>query len=47
MAYIFITGSTDGLKRAAARALIDEGHQVLLHARSGRRASAVEETEAD
>ena len=30
----FITGSTDGLGRAAARTLIDEGHQVVLHARS-------------
>jgi NAD(P)-dependent dehydrogenase (short-subunit alcohol dehydrogenase family) len=37
---IFITGSTDGLGRAAARALIDEGHQVVLHARSQERTSA-------
>ena len=43
MAHIFITGSTDGLGRAAARALIDEGHQVVLHARSRQRASAVED----
>ena len=41
MARILITGSTDGLGRAAARALIDEGHQVVLHARSRERASAV------
>jgi NAD(P)-dependent dehydrogenase (short-subunit alcohol dehydrogenase family) len=41
MARIFITGSTDGLGRAAARTLIEEGHQVLLHARSRERASAV------
>ena len=34
MARIFITGSTDGLGRAAARTLLDEGHEVLLHARS-------------
>jgi NAD(P)-dependent dehydrogenase (short-subunit alcohol dehydrogenase family) len=40
MARIFITGSTDGLGRAAARALIDEGHQVVMHARSRERASA-------
>jgi NAD(P)-dependent dehydrogenase (short-subunit alcohol dehydrogenase family) len=40
MARIFITGSTDGLGRAAARALIDEGHDVVLHARSHERASA-------
>jgi NAD(P)-dependent dehydrogenase (short-subunit alcohol dehydrogenase family) len=41
MARVFITGSTDGLGRAAAEALIDEGHQVVLHARSRERASAV------
>ena len=41
MARIFITGSTDGLGRAAAQTLIDEGHQVVLHARSRDRASAV------
>jgi NAD(P)-dependent dehydrogenase (short-subunit alcohol dehydrogenase family) len=38
---IFITGSTDGLGRAAARTLLDEGHQVVLHARSSNRASAL------
>ena len=27
MPRVFITGSTDGLGRAAARALIDEGHE--------------------
>src|SRR3982750_2134612 len=43
MARIFITGSTDGLGRAAARALIGEGHQVALHARSLERASAVDD----
>ncbi|WP_321793792.1 SDR family NAD(P)-dependent oxidoreductase [Burkholderia pyrrocinia] len=41
MARIFITGSTDGLGRAAAATLVDEGHEVLLHARSQVRASAV------
>src|SRR3954462_11978704 len=41
MAGVFLTGSTDGLGRAAAQALIDEGHQVVLHARSRERASAV------
>jgi NAD(P)-dependent dehydrogenase (short-subunit alcohol dehydrogenase family) len=41
MARIFITGSTDGLGRAAARSLIDDGHQVVLHARSSDRAAAV------
>src|SRR5207249_12100821 len=43
MPRVFITGSTDGLGRAAARALIDEGHQVALHARSRERASALDD----
>ena len=43
MARIFVTGSTDGLGRAAARTLIDEGHQVVLHARSRDRASALDD----
>jgi NAD(P)-dependent dehydrogenase (short-subunit alcohol dehydrogenase family) len=41
MSRIFITGSTDGLGRAAARALMGEGHEVILHARSVSRASAL------
>lgn len=41
MSRILITGSTDGLGLAAARALIAEGHQVVLHARSPERAGAV------
>lgn len=41
MARVFITGSTDGLGLAAARSLLDQGHQVILHARSFARASAV------
>ena len=41
MRRIFITGSTDGLGRDAALTLIDEGHQVVLHARSKQRASAL------
>ena len=43
MARIFITGSTDGLGRAAARALIDDGHLVVLHARSRERAAAFDD----
>jgi NAD(P)-dependent dehydrogenase (short-subunit alcohol dehydrogenase family) len=35
---IFITGSADGLGRAAAGVLIGEGHDVVLHARSRERA---------
>jgi NAD(P)-dependent dehydrogenase (short-subunit alcohol dehydrogenase family) len=38
---VFITGSTDGLGRLAARFLIDQGHDVLLHARNRGRAGAV------
>jgi NAD(P)-dependent dehydrogenase (short-subunit alcohol dehydrogenase family) len=38
---IFITGSTDGLGRAAALTLINDGHRVVLHARSKQRASAL------
>src|SRR3954469_9508732 len=41
MAHIFITGSIDGLGRAAARSLIADGHQVVLHARSSDRAAAL------
>jgi NAD(P)-dependent dehydrogenase (short-subunit alcohol dehydrogenase family) len=43
MARIFITGSTDGLGRAAARTLIDEGHDVVLHARSHERAATLDD----
>ena len=43
MARIFITGSTDGLGRAAAQALLDDGHQIVLHARSRERASVIED----
>ena len=38
MARVFITGSTDGLGRMAAELLIDQGHQVVLHARNPTRA---------
>ncbi|MDU0365112.1 SDR family NAD(P)-dependent oxidoreductase [Rhizobium sp. 25PS6] len=46
MSRIFITGSTDGLGLAAARALMKEGHEVVLHARSSERAAAIAETSA-
>ena len=39
MARIFITGSADGLGRAAAQTLIAGGHDVILHARSRQRAA--------
>ena len=35
---MFVTGSTTGLGRAAAEALLDDGHDVVLHARSAERA---------
>jgi len=38
---VFITGSTDGLGRDAAQTLINEGHQVVLHARSEERAKSL------
>jgi len=41
MSRVFITGSTDGLGYAAARALIEDGHEVVLHARSHERATAL------
>ncbi|MET4273742.1 MULTISPECIES: SDR family NAD(P)-dependent oxidoreductase [unclassified Bradyrhizobium] len=41
MAIVFITGSTDGLGRAAAQSLLEQGHQVVLHARSAERAAAI------
>ncbi|MET4091035.1 SDR family NAD(P)-dependent oxidoreductase [Bradyrhizobium sp. S3.5.5] len=41
MAIVFITGSTDGLGRAAAESLRGQGHQVVLHARSAERAAAL------
>ena len=41
MKRIFITGSSDGLGLLAARALIAEGHEVILHARSRERAAVV------
>lgn len=39
MARIFITGSADGLGFLAAKALVNEGHHVVLHARNTRRAT--------
>jgi len=35
---IFITGSADGLGRLAAQRLVDQDHQVVLHARNEHRA---------
>ncbi len=41
MARIFITGSADGLGRAAAETLLGDGHEVIVHARSAERLAAV------
>lgn len=38
MARIFITGSADGLGQLAAKLLVDQGHRLVLHARSAERA---------
>lgn len=38
MSFIFITGSADGLGQEAARRLLADGHEVVLHARSPQRA---------
>lgn len=46
MSRVFITGSTDGLGLAAARTLIAEGHEVVLHARSSRRAGTLSDLAA-
>ncbi|QDY90933.1 SDR family NAD(P)-dependent oxidoreductase [Arthrobacter sp. UKPF54-2] len=41
MARIFITGSAAGLGLGAALTLLDEGHDVVLHARTAERAQAL------
>ena len=40
MAKVFITGSSDGLGLMAARILIEQSHQVVLHGRNPERAAA-------
>ncbi|MBB2920076.1 SDR family NAD(P)-dependent oxidoreductase [Cupriavidus alkaliphilus] len=40
-ARVFITGSSDGLGHAAARTLLADGHQVVVHVRSQARLPAV------
>jgi NAD(P)-dependent dehydrogenase (short-subunit alcohol dehydrogenase family) len=37
MARVFITGSADGLGQLAAKSLINQGHDVVLHARNAQR----------
>jgi NAD(P)-dependent dehydrogenase (short-subunit alcohol dehydrogenase family) len=43
MARIFITGSADGLGRAAAQTLVGDGHDVIVHARSAERLAVVDD----
>jgi NAD(P)-dependent dehydrogenase (short-subunit alcohol dehydrogenase family) len=43
---VLVTGSTTGLGRAAAEALLEQGHDVVLHARSKRRAAVLDDVAA-
>lgn len=43
MARIVITGSADGLGRAAAQTLLGGGHEVILHTRSAERLTVVKD----
>ena len=38
---VFITGSADGLGRAAAQELLEQGHEVVVHARNRDRLTAL------
>ena len=40
-ARVFVTGSADGLGRAAAQTLLEHGHEVVVHARNRDRLTAV------
>ncbi|MET9369877.1 SDR family NAD(P)-dependent oxidoreductase [Streptomyces griseoflavus] len=42
MSRVLVTGSTDGLGRAAADALLSDGHDVVAHARNEGRAMALD-----
>jgi NAD(P)-dependent dehydrogenase (short-subunit alcohol dehydrogenase family) len=41
MTRVLVTGSTAGLGRSAARQLLEDGHEVVLHARNPARADSV------
>jgi NAD(P)-dependent dehydrogenase (short-subunit alcohol dehydrogenase family) len=43
VARVFVTGSADGLGRATARTLLEDGHDVVVHARSEERLAAVQD----
>ncbi|MER6345140.1 SDR family NAD(P)-dependent oxidoreductase [Streptomyces sp. NPDC001595] len=42
MSRILVTGSADGLGRAAAETLVSEGHDVVVHARNPQRAESLD-----
>lgn len=46
MSRILITGSAEGLGRNAATTLLDDGHQVVVHARSHQRAADLSDLKA-
>ena len=43
MARVFITGSADGLGRAAAQCLLEDGHEVVVHARNTDRLTVLQD----
>jgi NAD(P)-dependent dehydrogenase (short-subunit alcohol dehydrogenase family) len=43
MTRVLITGSADGLGRAAARTLLADGHDVIVHARNAQRAKSLDD----
>lgn len=47
MARVLITGSSTGIGQAAAIALIEQGHEVVLHARNEQRAEEAEKNAPD
>ncbi|NJP65182.1 SDR family NAD(P)-dependent oxidoreductase [Streptomyces spiramenti] len=42
MVAVLVTGSTEGLGRSTATALLDQGHHVVVHARTRARLAAVQ-----
>jgi len=38
---IFITGATDGIGKATAELLANVGHEIIIHARSGKKGKRV------
>ncbi len=46
IARVFITGSADGLGRAAAQTLLEDGHEVVVHVRNADRLAAVRDLQS-